>query len=281
MYNGIAVYVRSSRLSQSISIMHTQFLDLRRILSLTASLLAFSQFAIAADSVKKLDLLIVAGQSNATGFDTDPAKMGVDELDASIRFRFRVGDPPPDEHDSSSSRTQWTQLSSQPLGNPGPKSEPRQYGNFVNPSSGFGPEVSFARKIKRRDVQTGRSTELAVVKAAFSGTSVADDWDPTGEGKRGACYRALLEEVRAAKTLAEAEGFLANLSRTGLGSGRIRRECKRCFKVRRPIEGDVHIAPKRNPGRAITDPCFRERSFSRREKQVYARNNRCTKAGRS
>lgn len=176
----------------------------------TVCALTFSPFAKAQESTKQLDLLIVAGQSNATGFDTDPDKLGVDELDALIRFRFRVGDPPPDEHDSSSSRTKWTTLGSQPLGKPGPNSEPRQYGNFANPKGGFGPEVAFARKIKRRDKQTGRATELAVVKAAFSGTSVADDWDPAGEGKRGACYRALVEEIREAKSLAEAEGLTVN-----------------------------------------------------------------------
>jgi len=187
--------------------MQTQFPQRRLLSFIAVSLLACHNPATAAQTAKQLDLLIVAGQSNATGFDTDPGKLGVDDLDALIRFRFRVGDPPPDEHDSSSSRTQWTKLSSQPLGNPGPKSEPRQYGNFVNPSGGFGPEISFARKLKRRDKQTGRDAELAVVKVAFSGTSVADDWDPTGVGKRGACYRTLVEEVRAAQSLAEAEGF--------------------------------------------------------------------------
>ena len=110
-----------------------------------------------------------------------------------------------------SSRSEWTRLSVQPVGNPRPKSEPRQYGNFVNPAGGFGPEVSFAHKLKRRDRHLGKENELAVVKVAFSGTSVADDWDPTGEGKRGACYRALLEEVRAAQSFAEAEGMTVNL----------------------------------------------------------------------
>ncbi len=190
--------------------MQARYYNLQPIVFATVSLLAFTHFANAQESPKQLDLLIVAGQSNATGFDTDPDKLGVDELDSLIRFRFRVGDPPPDEHDSSSSRTQWTTLSSQPLGKPGPKSEPRQYGNFANPKGGFGPEVAFARKIKRRDKQAGRVTELAVVKAAFSGTSVADDWDPAGEGSRGACYRALVEEIRLAKSFAEAEGLTVN-----------------------------------------------------------------------
>jgi hypothetical protein len=172
--------------------------------------LAICGLTAASETAKSIDLLIVAGQSNATGFDTDPGMLDADELDGLIRFRFRVGDPPPDDHDSISSRDKWSVLSAQPIGNPGPKSEPRQYGNFSNPSGGFGPEISFARKIKRRDQRMGKERELAVVKVAFSGTSVADDWDPTGEDKRGACYRALVEEVRAAQSLAEAEGMTVN-----------------------------------------------------------------------
>lgn len=177
---------------------------------ITIQFLATNCLVSATEKAKSIDFLIVAGQSNATGFDTDPAKLVTDELDASIRFRFRVGDPPPDDRDSMSSRTEWIRLSVQPVGNPGPKSEARQYGNFVNPSGGFGPEISFARKLRRRDQQLGRETELAVVKVAFSGTNLADDWDPEGEDKRGACYRALLEEVQAARSLAEADGMTVN-----------------------------------------------------------------------
>ncbi|MEQ1827577.1 MAG: sialate O-acetylesterase [Pirellula sp.] len=190
--------------------MSTLYFDHRWTFLITFNMLVFCTPASAAESEKIIDLLIVAGQSNATGFDTDPAKMGADELDASIRFRFRVGDPPPDEHDSMSSRTAWTTLSAQPLGKPGPKSVPRQYGNFANPAGGFGPEISLARKLKRHDQQLGRLSELAVVKVAFSGTSTADDWDPTGQGNRGACYRAMVEEIRAAQSLAEAEGMSVN-----------------------------------------------------------------------
>ena len=181
------------------------------ITSIIGAFIAFCGSSWAAEADKNIDLLIVAGQSNAVGFDTDPTKLDSDELDASIRFRFRIGDPPPDQHDSISPRDKWSVLSAQPLGQPGPKSEPRQYGNFSNPSGGFGPEVSFARKIKRRDLQAnGMERELAVVKVAFSGTSVADDWDPMGEEKRGACYRALVEEVRSAQSLIAAEGKTVN-----------------------------------------------------------------------
>ena len=195
---------------QMRSTKHTPCFHYRLAFLILVNLLPFGSLAAAKETAKSIDLLIVAGQSNATGFDTDPTKLGADDLDALIRFRFRAGDPPPDDHDSISPRNKWSVLSVQPPGMPGPKSEPRQYGNFSNPSGGFGPEISFARKLKRRDQQLGRVSELAVVKVAFSGTSVADDWDPTGEGKRGACYRTLVEEVRAAQLLAEAEGLTVN-----------------------------------------------------------------------
>lgn len=190
--------------------MQTFYFHQQLMLLVAVNLMAFDGLAASAQTAESIDLLIVAGQSNAVGYDTDLTQLGADELDASIRFRFRVGDPPPDQHDSISAREKWTLLSGQPLGNPGPKAEPRQYGNFVNPTGGFGPEISLARKLKRRDQQAGRASELAVVKVAFSGTSVADDWDPTGEGKRGACYRALVEEVLAARKLAEADGLKVN-----------------------------------------------------------------------
>jgi hypothetical protein len=146
-----------------------------------------------------VDLLIVAGQSNAVGFDTDPASLEADAADSSIRFRFRVGDPPPDDNDSCSGKSGWETLSVQPKGSPRPKSEPRQYGNFIQPTGGFGPEISFARSLKNHDQKQGSKHTMAVVKVAFSGTSVADDWDPSGEGNRGACYRALINELRVAQ----------------------------------------------------------------------------------
>ena len=135
--------------------MRTPGFDYRLALPITISLLMFCSPTAATESTTSIDLLIVAGQSNATGFDADPTKLGTNALDALIRFRFRVGDPPPDDRDSISSQTEWTVLAAQSLGKPGPKSESRQYGNFANPRGGFGPEISFARKLKQRDQQLG------------------------------------------------------------------------------------------------------------------------------
>ena len=85
--------------------------------------------ANAAD-LKQVDLLIVAGQSNAVGADTDPGEMLTNEADQHIMFWWKCGDPPPDEHDSTSGG-KWSHLQAQPLGNPKKPRQGRQYGNFV------------------------------------------------------------------------------------------------------------------------------------------------------
>ncbi len=184
---------------------------LRRVGMGWCLLISICHNASLADETRVLDILVFAGQSNAVGFDAKASELPADAIDETIRFRYRVGDPPPDAHDVVSEPDQWASLSPQPRGEPGPKSEPRQYGNFANEEGGFGPEVSFARRIAHFELASKNSCSLAVVKACFSGTSLADDWDPAGEGDRGACYRALVGEVQIARQLAKAEGYSVNL----------------------------------------------------------------------
>lgn len=152
-------------------------------------------------SRQPIDLLIVAGQSNAVGFDANPADLPQDDADGHILFWWRCGDPPPDEHDSSSER-KWTALQPQPLGNPITPRSGRQYGNYAQPEGGFGPEMSLARTL-----YAAERRPLAVLKVAFSGTSMKTDWDPHGTGVEGACYRALLTEFRAAQKSAATGGW--------------------------------------------------------------------------
>lgn len=153
------------------------------------------------------DLVILAGQSNAVGYDALAEKLAPEPSDEKVLFWFRVGDPPPDEHDSTSS-SQWVTLRPQPKGNPIPRTTPpeqlppngkgRQYGNFKSDLGGFGPEIGFARALQSHQP----STPLSIVKAAFSGTSMKADWNPADPGPGGACYRALRDEVLAARTAA-------------------------------------------------------------------------------
>jgi hypothetical protein len=150
-----------------------------------------------------IDLVILAGQSNAVGYDAKPSQLPADARDKDVLFWWRCGDPPADEHDSTSGG-KWTQLQPQPLGNPKLPKEGRQYGNFAQADGGFGPEIGFARELLAKE--PGR--KLAIVKAAFSGTGLRTDWNPHDSGDGGSCYRALFEEVRAALAAGRKQGLV-------------------------------------------------------------------------
>lgn len=165
--------------------------------------------AFAADNGKagSADLILVAGQSNAVGYDADPARLPADPADKGVLFWWRCGDPPPDAHDSTSGG-KWTHLQPQPRGNPAAKTAgvERQYGNFAQPNGGFGPEIGLARQLHAK-----QPNRLAIVKAAFSGTGMRTDWNPADAGDGGACYRALVSETRSALAAAKAQGIALRL----------------------------------------------------------------------
>ncbi|MFM7209760.1 MAG: sialate O-acetylesterase, partial [Verrucomicrobiota bacterium] len=144
-----------------------------------------------------LDLILVAGQSNAVGYDAYAEELPADPKDAATMFWWRVGDPPPDEFDGTSAR-QWTTLQFQPRTPAKPAADgkklPRQYGNFnLKTKGGFGPEIGMVRTLATKE-----SRPLAVIKTAFSGTSVAGDWNVALPGKADPCYRAMIDEIKAA-----------------------------------------------------------------------------------
>ena len=174
---------------------------MRIILAAIVALNIVSVSETNAADLKQVDLLIVAGQSNAVGADTDPGEMLTSDADQHIMFWWKCGDPPPDEHDSTSGG-KWTHLQAQPLGNPKKPRQGRQYGNFAHPDGGFGPEINFARTIYARE-----NKPLAVIKVAFSGTGLRRDWDHTDPGEAGACYRSLISETRTAIEAAKKDGI--------------------------------------------------------------------------
>lgn len=151
------------------------------------------------------DLILVAGQSNAVGYDAYAEELPADPKDAATMFWWRVGDPPPDEFDGTSAR-QWTTLQFQPrtpaMEGEAAKKIGRQYGNFNKKSKGgFGPEIGMVRSLATKE-----SRPLAVIKTAFSGTSVAADWNVGLPGKADACYRAMIDETKAAIAAAKTKG---------------------------------------------------------------------------
>ncbi len=144
------------------------------------------------------DLVLVAGQSNAVGFDADPADLPADPADAKVLFWWKTGDPPPDKHDSTSAAV-WSTLKTQPKGDPAPKDPAkRQYGNFAGENGGFGPEIGFARHV----LKVSPERKLAILKVAFSGTSIPKDWDPEKRDQAESCYAALVAEFGKAEEAA-------------------------------------------------------------------------------
>lgn len=153
------------------------------------------------------DLIIVAGQSNAVGYDAYASELPPDVGDQQVLFWWRTGDPPPDQYDVTSGG-QWKHLQPQPRGAPwdvskleGKDKPARQYGNFKKPEGGFGPEIGLARQLQAQEKRP-----LAIVKAAFSGTGLMQDWNPDDVGASGACYRVLVEETRKAMATGQEEG---------------------------------------------------------------------------
>ena len=167
----------------------------------------FLILSYAAQAGEKRDLILIAGQSNAVGFDATPKEIPADPTDKQIMFWWRCGDPPPDDFDSVSRG--WTTLQPQPRMNPAPKGQkvPRQYGNFSHTEGGFGPEFGFARAL-----YAAQKTPFALLKAAFSGTGMTTDWDHRDTGPNGACYRALVNETKTAKAKAAEQEIELNLS---------------------------------------------------------------------
>ena len=164
-------------------------------------LAAFTLTAVA----ETRDLIVVAGQSNAVGFDAYAEELPEDAGDARTMFWWRVGDPPPDEFDSTNAR-QWTHLQFQPrpeaMSEDAAKKVGRQYGNFNKKSKGgFGPEIGMVRTLASKE-----NKALAVIKTAFSGTSVAGDWNVERPGEADPCYRAMIDEAQEAIRLAKKKG---------------------------------------------------------------------------
>jgi hypothetical protein len=183
--------------------MNRPFLPLRAVIALP--LLFLDSLSVTGRGESR-DLIMVAGQSNAVGFDAYAEDLPPNANDSKTLFWWRVGDPPPDEFDGTSAR-QWTYLQFQPrteaMSGDAAKKSGRQYGNFNRKSKGgFGPEIGLARTLASREAKP-----LAILKTAFSGTSIAGDWNIERTGEAQNCYRAMLEEFKLAIESAKRTGL--------------------------------------------------------------------------
>lgn len=149
----------------------------------------------------EVDLILLAGQSNAVGFDTHGQALKEEPVDRQILFWWRCGDPPADKYDSTSN-SQWTFLKAQPKGKPSKDNViGRQYGNFRSDLGGFGPEIGLGRYLQKNKPLK----KIAIVKVAYNGTSITE-WGRS-KNEKITCYQALLNETKIAILKAKKDGI--------------------------------------------------------------------------
>lgn len=131
----------------------------------------------------KLDLFILAGQSNAQGWMGDAADYpeADRELDGSILLNWTFVD-------NESSEGRWIYM--QP-----------QEGRF--PKGHFGLEVSFGRELKKAGFNP------AIFKYTKGSTGLARDWKSPGEG---GIYDSMVNDLKSAIKKLEQKGYKVNVS---------------------------------------------------------------------
>lgn len=131
---------------------------------------------------KKVDLFIWAGQSNAQGWTGDAAYYPADDenLDKSILLNWTFVD-------NESSNRQWVTM--QP-----------QKGRY--PAGHFGPEVSFARELKKAGYNP------AIFKYTKGATGLFQDWKAP---KDGGIYDRMVADLKAAINVLKEQGYLVEV----------------------------------------------------------------------
>jgi lysophospholipase L1-like esterase len=149
-----------------------------------------------AREVADVELVVVAGQSNAVASSEDGSLLTTDEFDAGIRFAVLAGTYPKDYRYPEHGRPA---MKFDTLG---------QISNFaeVDRFGGFGVERGFARSLADKGIRN-----VVVVKVAVNGKGLGKYWlkeDPAGLG----LYDLLVDEVTAVVEQLAAEGLNCRLS---------------------------------------------------------------------
>ncbi|HYW80051.1 MAG TPA: sialate O-acetylesterase [Thermoguttaceae bacterium] len=148
------------------------------MLGFLAIFVACRSLSAAEDVVR---VFIFAGQSNMVGSDSDEALVdnhppfeGAARPQPDVRFSYNLG---PDKRSEG-----WVAM--QPV-------------DHV-----FGPEMTFARKLKQHV-----DYPIAVIKDAWGGTTLCDDWNPDGPESGRKLYSRLIEQVAARLKDLDAQGI--------------------------------------------------------------------------
>ena len=115
-------------------------------------------------------VLVLAGQSNANGYES----YAVDPV-TKINYMAAPYANGADTHDQIT-WLPWSEIQGAG-GTPVPLDSPQQIGTPPNTTTIFGPELGLARQIW---TDTGKA--VTIVKAAYTGTAIATNWNPNKKG---------------------------------------------------------------------------------------------------
>jgi hypothetical protein len=132
-----------------------------------------------------LKIIIVAGQSNALNWHADAALLDTISIDSLIKYYYHTGLPPTRTGSpiNSTSDNKWTTLSYQ-----------TQDPYIAFNKNFFGPEITLAREVYLEH------KNLAVIKLAYAGTSLSDDWEK-GKTTGNQLYELMMAQIDSATNI--------------------------------------------------------------------------------
>jgi hypothetical protein len=140
----------------------------------------------------KLNIIVIAGQSNAMNWHSNAALLDSNTDDENIMYYFHTGIPPSFGNPipfNSTSDNKWTFLQTQTQ-NP-------YVGLFKN---FFGIEMTLARQLY------STIPKLAVIKSTYGGSNIAVDWSK-GIGSGNQLYETMLSQIDTAKKKLEQQNL--------------------------------------------------------------------------
>lgn len=143
----------------------------------------------AQNSSKKI--IVVAGQSNALNWHSDAALLDTSSVDSLIAYYYHTGLPPTRSGTpiNSTSGNKWTTLTYQT------QNPYTAYNEHF-----FGPEMTLARSLY------SEIPDLAVIKLAYAGTSLAVDWEK-GKTSGNQLYSLMMAQIDTALNLLTKDGL--------------------------------------------------------------------------
>ena len=153
-----------------------------------------------------IDLVMVAGDSEALGAAVSLPPDKPDPRDRTVPFWWRLGEKPPGTAESSSAN-RWVELQLQPW-DPSSSQKTAHAGEIPVAPKRYGPEFGLVRELQAREP----AQRFAVLKVVFPNTGLRNGWNPAESSREGgACYRALFSEIRSAIRVGREQGMAFRL----------------------------------------------------------------------